>query len=222
MINEVTAATTFIALHLPRTVPESMREAFRNALAKQLHEKFESHWDPLLPLRGNGYRSLSLSSGRVDTVILDAAVECGIEVTILRSSLPADFVMWVDPFCVSCRAGEYGSVSVIWEDRAALDSIGCPKDLASALNGLLDSSTTSLCTTVPDSCSTPAAEHNEQDAGDQDEGQDVKHNQPTDLASPGSLSENGHKEKEGDKKVPDKKMPDKDPVSSLPSAILVA
>lgn len=138
MINEITAATTFIALHLPKTVPETSRARFRETLARNLQQRFIPHWDPEVPLRGNAYRSLSLHCGRLDNVILGSMEESDVDASLLRMALPDDFVMWIDPFCVSYRVGEHGSPVVIWEDRAALASTGCPVDFTAAIADLVN------------------------------------------------------------------------------------
>lgn len=138
MINEITAATTFIALHLPKTVSEASRTDFREALASKLEQKFVSHWDPKVPLRGNAYRSLSFRCGRLDGVILESALISNVDASLLKTTLPNDFVMWIDPFCVSYRAGEHSGLIVIWEDRDALSTAGFPSDSTAAIADLVN------------------------------------------------------------------------------------
>lgn len=159
MINEITAATTFIALHLQKTVPESTRTVFREALATKLTHKFSSHWDPKLPLKGNAFRSLSFHRGRIDSVILEVSSACGLDVSHLEAAFPDNFVIWIDPFSVSYRTGEHGVLVVIWEDHDALMSAGCAPDSASAIADLVNSSSSRLPSSVMVSSPSPIVHH---------------------------------------------------------------
>ncbi|CAL8099959.1 unnamed protein product [Orchesella dallaii] len=90
----------------PKVIDKEQLEVFKERLAVLLSERFQDHWFPDKPSRGQGYRCIRLNeSDRKDTVIDRAASQCGISYEQLR--LPAELTIWVDPKEVCCRFGEH-------------------------------------------------------------------------------------------------------------------
>lgn len=83
-------------------------ENFSNRLSEELRLKFEGHWYPDKPEKGSGYRCIRVNGSTPDTLVLRVAEYCGI--TSIRSDLPAELTLWIDPGEVSYRIGEDGSI----------------------------------------------------------------------------------------------------------------
>ncbi|TPX52919.1 hypothetical protein PhCBS80983_g06410 [Powellomyces hirtus] len=118
MIPEVAAASSFLATHLPASTAPAIRSSFQSALQSNMASKFSQHWDPLAPSKGNGYRAISFSGGRLDPIVKDAARATGLSEGILLSVFPEELVLWVDPGTVTYRNGERGFPIPVWESRA--------------------------------------------------------------------------------------------------------
>ena len=114
MIVEVNNASSFITRLLPATVTTEKRALFQAALRDLMLRKFHNHWNPQLPSRGSAYRSIQTYHGTIDALLLHAAAVAGIQ--NISKSMPLEFTLWIDPFNVSCRFGDRGAVSVVYED----------------------------------------------------------------------------------------------------------
>ncbi|XP_048525921.1 protein BTG4 isoform X2 [Dendroctonus ponderosae] len=67
--------------------------------------RFEKHWFPDLPSKGQGYRCIRVNClNPVDFTLEMAAIKCGLRYKDLR--LPAELTVWVDPSEVCYRLGE--------------------------------------------------------------------------------------------------------------------
>ncbi|KAI8585676.1 hypothetical protein BDZ88DRAFT_386852, partial [Geranomyces variabilis] len=116
MHTEVAAASSFLATHLPATTPPPTRSAFQSALASSMTAKFTAHWDTARPAKGNGYRAISFSGGRLDPIVKTAARGVGIGEPDLLAVFPEELVVWVDPGSVTYRNGERGFPIPVWEN----------------------------------------------------------------------------------------------------------
>lgn len=47
-----------------------------------------------------------------------AAEKANINPALIHANLPRDFVLWIDPFSVSYRVGDHGSIMTLFEDRS--------------------------------------------------------------------------------------------------------
>ena len=74
----------------------------------QLLKKYEQHWYPKDPIRGNGYRSLQVDSCQIDPLLIKAAKQTNAE--YILSYLPSEFTIWIDPRQVSYRFKEFGDI----------------------------------------------------------------------------------------------------------------
>ncbi|KAL3284092.1 hypothetical protein HHI36_018260, partial [Cryptolaemus montrouzieri] len=67
--------------------------------------RFEKHWFPELPTKGQGYRCIRINGVSPSDLSLEiAASKCGLSYNDLR--LPAELTVWVDPSEVCYRLGE--------------------------------------------------------------------------------------------------------------------
>ena len=86
-------------------------------LERGLKKKFEGHWYPDKPCKGSGFRCVRVNGEKVDPVIVSAAFECGLVLEEVKSYLPEELTLWIDPSEVSYRIGEKGQVKILYSDR---------------------------------------------------------------------------------------------------------
>jgi len=83
-----------------------------NMLGEQMLEylcmKFQDHWYPERPTKGSAYRSIRISKEKVDKILINAAIDVGLNLQEILESLPNDLIIWIDPGEVSYRIGEKG------------------------------------------------------------------------------------------------------------------
>lgn len=77
-------------------------------------EHYKHHWFPLVPSKGSGYRCIRINH-KMDPLIGKAAGMIGLSHERLFQLLPSELTLWVDPFEVSYRIGEDGSICVLYE-----------------------------------------------------------------------------------------------------------
>uniref|UniRef100_A0A672MRM0 Anti-proliferative protein domain-containing protein n=1 Tax=Sinocyclocheilus grahami TaxID=75366 RepID=A0A672MRM0_SINGR len=75
---------------------------------------YQHHWFPQAPCRGSGYRCLRINC-KMDPLKGKAASAVGFTQEQLFSSLPTELTLWVDPYEVSYRIGEDGSICVLYK-----------------------------------------------------------------------------------------------------------
>ncbi|XP_071375395.1 protein BTG2 isoform X1 [Centroberyx affinis] len=119
MMPEVTAAATFVS-RLLRTrgcLNEQQLQVFRDCLQQSLSEHYQHHWFPDRPQKGSGYRCIRINH-EMDPLIGRAAGRIGLTPDQLFGLLPRELTLWVDPYEVSYRIGEDGSICVLYETEA--------------------------------------------------------------------------------------------------------
>lgn len=77
-------------------------------------DHYKHHWFPLMPSKGSGYRCIRINH-KMDPLIGKAAGMIGLSHERLFQLLPSELTLWVDPFEVSYRIGEDGSICVLYE-----------------------------------------------------------------------------------------------------------
>ena len=77
-------------------------------LLEHIRMKFQGHWYPERPTKGSAYRSIRISKEKVDKVLINAAIDVGLELQEILDTLPNDLTIWIDPGEVSYRIGEKG------------------------------------------------------------------------------------------------------------------
>lgn len=86
-------------------------------LERGLKKKFQGHWYPDKPFKGSGFRCVRMSGENVDPVFTYAATECGLSLEEVKSYLPEELTIWIDPAEVSYRIGEKGQIKILYSDR---------------------------------------------------------------------------------------------------------
>lgn len=66
---EIAQAVEFLGRLLQSKVDQDIVSLFKERLAELLKVRFEDHWDPQQPYRGNGYRALSNFNGQLDPIL---------------------------------------------------------------------------------------------------------------------------------------------------------
>jgi protein Tob/BTG len=82
---------------------------FGEQMIEHIRIKFQGHWYPERPTKGSAYRSIRISKEKVDRVIINAAIDVGLDLQEILDTLPNDLTIWIDPGEVSYRIGEKGS-----------------------------------------------------------------------------------------------------------------
>ncbi|GAN05251.1 protein BTG1-like [Mucor ambiguus] len=115
---EIAQAVEFLGRLLQSKVDQDVVGNLKETLTELLKVRFEDHWDPQQPCRGNGYRALSNFNGQLDPMLNEACIKASIQPSIIHAHLPRDFVLWIDPFSVSYRVGDHGNIMTLFEDRS--------------------------------------------------------------------------------------------------------
>lgn len=120
MQEEIHAASAFLTRLVSSQLNPMQQDIFKASLSRLMMEKFHNHWDPSQPMRGNAYRSILVTQGFIDPVLLKAAAEA--ELNRVESRwFPSDMVIWIDPGEVTYRFGESGSIAnVILNEELAI------------------------------------------------------------------------------------------------------
>lgn len=104
MRDEISAAVVFLVRLIEKSenFNREQLEHFKNRLSELLLEKFENHWFPEKPDKGQGYRCIRVNGvNRRDETLEQAAIACGIRYEDMK--LPFELTIWVDPNEVCCR-----------------------------------------------------------------------------------------------------------------------
>lgn len=108
MRDEISAAVLFLVRLIERSenFNQAQLERFKTHLSDLLMQRFENHWFPDKPCKGQGYRCIRVNEcSRRDAILERAAVACGLKYEDLK--LPVELTIWVDPKEVCCRFGEH-------------------------------------------------------------------------------------------------------------------
>jgi hypothetical protein len=119
MFEETSRAIEFMGTFLKHSkVTEEQLEVFKAQLKELMLQKFQKKsWFIELPDVASAYRALSVAGGKVDPLIVEAGRSAGISLLELTTCFPNEFILWVDPGCVSYKFGEYGSVGILHRSK---------------------------------------------------------------------------------------------------------
>ena len=109
MKDEVKSAAQFVCDKLKEKdfLSDEQCELFKTTLEELMLQRFNNHWHPEKPLKGNAYRCLNINHEEcvLDPMLKQAAIESFIDLDDLRVVFPDGLALWVDPFDVSYRLG---------------------------------------------------------------------------------------------------------------------
>jgi protein Tob/BTG len=95
-------------------IGKERKRKFREEIINVMKRRYRDHWFPEKPDKGSGYRCIRINN-RLDPVLVQACHNCGIDPSTVRSALPTLLTLWVNPFSVSYKIGEHGSVFDLYE-----------------------------------------------------------------------------------------------------------
>lgn len=114
---EVSVALNFVISYLYNKLPRRRVDMLAEELERGLKKKFQGHWYPDKPFKGSGFRCVRMNGENVDPVFTYAATECGLSLEEVKSYLPEELTIWIDPAEVSYRIGEKGQIKILYSDR---------------------------------------------------------------------------------------------------------
>ncbi|KAG7269990.1 hypothetical protein CRUP_027542 [Coryphaenoides rupestris] len=122
---EITAAVGFLSrfLRIKGHVNDRQLQTFSQSLQDILSEQYKHHWFPDRPCKGSGYRCIRINH-KMDPLVWQAGQRIGLTIQQLYMLLPSELTLWVDPFEVSYRIGEDGSICVLVAPSASGPSVG--------------------------------------------------------------------------------------------------
>ncbi|KAL4645877.1 protein BTG2 [Arapaima gigas] len=125
MAPEVAAAADFLTSLLATRgfLSEQQLQVFSQCLQEALSDHYRHHWFPDRPQRGSGYRCIRINH-EMDPIVAKVAGRIGISGQQLYLLLPRELTLWVDPYEVSYRIGEDGSICVLYEAEVPTQSPG--------------------------------------------------------------------------------------------------
>lgn len=104
MLDEISAAVIFLVRLIERSenFNQEQLEDFKTRLSQLLVERFQNHWFPDQPCKGQGYRCIRVNERDPrDATLERAAIACGFKYEDMK--LPVELTIWVDPNEVCCR-----------------------------------------------------------------------------------------------------------------------
>uniref|UniRef100_A0A8C9UE56 BTG anti-proliferation factor 2 n=1 Tax=Serinus canaria TaxID=9135 RepID=A0A8C9UE56_SERCA len=93
------------------------------SLGHRTGSHYRHHWFPEEPSKGSAYRCIRINE-RMDPLLSRAAGRAGLALPQLFQLLPRQLTLWVDPFEVSYRIGEDGSICVLYQATKAPSPYG--------------------------------------------------------------------------------------------------
>ncbi|KAL6473672.1 hypothetical protein MHYP_G00172330 [Metynnis hypsauchen] len=119
---EISAAVGFLSrfLRVKGHVNDRQLQTFSQTLQDMLAEQYKHHWFPDRPCKGSGYRCIRINH-KMDPLVGQAGQRIGLSIQQLYLLLPSELTLWVDPFEVSYRIGEDGSICVLYESQPSVN-----------------------------------------------------------------------------------------------------
>ncbi|CAH2277715.1 BTG1 [Pelobates cultripes] len=117
---EIIAAVGFLSkfLRTKGLMNDQELHTFSLSLQELLADHYRHHWFPEKPSRGSAYRCIRINH-KMDPLIGQAADRIGLNSQQMFKLLPSELTLWIDPYEVSYRIGEDGSICVLYESVPA-------------------------------------------------------------------------------------------------------
>ncbi|KAF7693544.1 protein BTG2 [Silurus meridionalis] len=131
MVVEIKTAVSFMVRLLRNrgSLSDTQLQVFRDCLQQALSDRYRHHWFPDRPQKGSGYRCIRINH-EMDPLISGAASQVGLSAKQLFSLLPRELTLWIDPYEVSYRIGEDGSICVLYEAEPPASVPTAPSSLS--------------------------------------------------------------------------------------------
>jgi len=116
MKEEIRTAVNFFQKHLntSSSLSTEQTQKFRDELERLVTDRFQNHWHPSKPLKGNAYRCINIERTQIDPLLVKAADESNVPLKEVMSIFPDGFALWIDPDDVAVRFGTHGSIYPIY------------------------------------------------------------------------------------------------------------
>ncbi|KAK7926293.1 hypothetical protein WMY93_008603 [Mugilogobius chulae] len=171
MIREVQAGVNFLKrLVVARgKLEETKAELFAEKLQQHLCDRYDEHWYPESPSKGQAFRCIRVNNGVLsDEVVLKACAESELKPSDL--GLPRELTLWIDPLEVCARSGENSrpfTVATFTEEQKEESLKSTQEDSLSDESLNLDTSDYHSATSSD--CGSTASSDTEEEAKDQEE-----------------------------------------------------
>lgn len=120
---ELSVALNFVISYLYNKLPRRRVDMFAHELERRMKVKFNGHWYPDKPTKGSAYRCIRVNGEKIDSDIENAAIESGLDISEIKTYLPADLTLWIDPSEVSYRIAEKGQIKILYSDKRDDDAV---------------------------------------------------------------------------------------------------
>lgn len=117
MIEEIKHTAEYLTRFIkpPNYTPEQIKTFQTHIITKLTNNKaFQQTWNERKPWIGNAARCITVATDKMFTQSPLGDVS---------DIFPTGLVIWVDPFCVAYRVGDYGKCVSIWENKEAMEEL---------------------------------------------------------------------------------------------------
>ena len=119
MRSEVLSASKFLVdlLKLNNSpLTDIQLKKFQEYVCDCMCSHYKDHWFPEKPFKGSAYRCIRIN-GQLDPLIARASVRIGLPTQTVYKLFPSELTMWIDPWEVSYRIGENGSICILYDQK---------------------------------------------------------------------------------------------------------
>ncbi|XP_076016874.1 uncharacterized protein LOC143008827 [Genypterus blacodes] len=201
MKREVKAGVNFLkrlALRCGK-LDKAKAELFAEKLQKLLCDKYDEHWYPECPSKGQAFRCIRINNGTpCDEALMKACKES--ELTLPELGLPPEITLWMDPLEVCVRAGENSMPFTIASFEAGKEGEDDAKGEHDDDSANLETSDYHSATSSD--CGSTASSDTEEEAKDGDTEEEGKDGDTEEEAKDGE-TEGGDQEKEKEEEKKD-------------------